>query len=246
MRLLPLLFFLALSPFSMGLVYADKMDDFVKSLSFQAPVIDRANILPRAQKDQINQLARKIQSDTGVQIGVVTIPSLEGHSIEGVSIQIADKWKLGSAKDDNGVLLLIALQDRKMRIEVGQGLEGSLTDAYSKRINDQILTPRFRNGQYGEGIAEAMVQMMQHIDPGYTISGVRVQRSREPSQPLSLLQIIFSLGILIFLIFTRLGRMLLLAMIFSGRGGYRGGGGSSGGYSGGGGGFSGGGSSGSW
>jgi uncharacterized protein len=98
-------------------------------------VHDEANVLSPATKAQLEALLKAERDSTSNQIAVLIVPSLEGEDIDGYGIRVADAWKLGTKKNDNGVLLLVALQDKKVRIEVGQGLEGVLTDALSSRIN---------------------------------------------------------------------------------------------------------------
>jgi uncharacterized protein len=137
-----------------------------------------------------------------------------------------------------------------MRIEVGQGLEGDLPDAYAKRIIDQDLTPAFKTGQYGSGIRQAIDSIVKRTNPAFvSASGgsyTEYDRPVSVGQPMSWPMKILLIAIVLFLIFTPFGRTILMAMLLAGfgRGGSSRGGG--GGYSGGGGGFSGGGASGGW
>lgn len=106
------------------------------------PVVDAGDMLSSSTEAKLDQFIRRLHESGGSQLQVVTVPDLGGISIEEASIQVTDKYKLGSAKGDNGVLLLISRDDRKVRIEVGQGLEGNLTDAYSSRIIRDVIVPR--------------------------------------------------------------------------------------------------------
>ncbi len=193
---------------------------------------------------------RDEQSRGRAQITVLTIPSLEGSVIEEYSIKVVDSWKLGTKEKDNGVLLLLAMKDRKMRIEVGQGLEGDLPDAYARRIIDRM-TPLMKRGLYDEAIGTGVYGILERVDPEFLKNNnleetSQVQESRTSSGGFKILKLILYLFIFIlFVIFRGFGRHSRHGWHSGGGfGGFGGGGG--GGWSGGGGGFSGGGSSGSW
>lgn len=106
--------------------------------NLKSPVMDQAGVLKQDQKNQLETKIRQIwEQEKQVQISVLIIPSLEGEVIEDYSIKVAEKWLLGTKREDNGLLILIAMQDRQMRIEVGNGIEGVITDSKSGRmIND--------------------------------------------------------------------------------------------------------------
>ena len=215
-------------------------------------VTDRAGILSKASREQLESALQRLRQIGGTQIAVLTVPDLAGLTIEQASIRVADAWKLGSKQGDNGVLLFVAPNERKIRIEVGQGLEGSLTDAYSKRIIDEGITPLFRAGDMNAGVIMGVYQIARITNPDvdlapYLGGQVRAPRSRTQAEP-NPWQIIFY-GLMMFLVFSmRSGFLPFLAMGsmagHRGRGGM--GGGGFGGFSGGGGGFSGGGASGGW
>ncbi len=226
----------------------------LSAINYNRPVNDLARMMSRQEIADAEALLQEIKQATGTQIAVVTLNSLDGSTIEEVSMDIAEKWGLGSAKEDNGVLLTIALNDRRMRIEVGQGLEGSLPDAYAKRIIDQDMTPSFKAGQYGTGIRLAIDSIVKRTNPTFASANNRsysdYERPTTVGKPMSWPMRIILIAIVLFLIFTPIGRTILMAMLLSGfsrggssrGGGFRGGGG----FSGGGGGFSGGGASGGW
>jgi uncharacterized protein len=115
-------------------------------------VNDNANMLPADAKLRIEQKLAAFEQQTGAQVVVLTLPSLEGEPVEDFSLRVAEAWKLGKKGKDNGVLFLISKQDRRMRIEVGYGLEGNLTDLKSGRILSDVVAPYFRNGDFGGGI----------------------------------------------------------------------------------------------
>ncbi|MDY6790099.1 MAG: TPM domain-containing protein [Thermodesulfobacteriota bacterium] len=224
-------------------------------------VVDLADIIDHPIKIKLNQYLRELQLKTTAQIAILTIKSLEGGSIEDLSITVAhDKWKLGQKGKDNGILLLVSLNDRKYRIEVGYGLEGVIPDSLAGSIGRNYLVPFFRKGDYSTGIYTAAVALANEIakDSGVTISGMpqpgkTFQRTKE-DQPTGFFGKIVSVifFVILFILFIRNPRLFLMLLLFSSiggrRGGWGGGGGfgGSGGFGGGGGGFGGGGASGGW
>ena len=120
-----------------------------------ARVNDTARMLSDEQRQRVETILTELEQTTGAQGAVLTIDTLDGEPIEDFALRVAETWKLGQKGKDNGVLVLIARDDRKMRIEVGYGLEGALTDALSSRILDEIMRPRFRAGDFGGGIEAA-------------------------------------------------------------------------------------------
>src|SRR5258708_7267817 len=130
-------------------------------------VHDEASVLSATTKAQLEGVLKAERDSTSNQIAVLIVPSLEGEDIDGYGIRVVEAWKLGTKENDNGVLLLIALQDRKVRIEVGQGLEGVLTDALSSRINRNEIAPRFRQGDYEGGVKAGVVSIIQAIKGQY-------------------------------------------------------------------------------
>ena len=216
------------------------------------PVVDKAGLLTAATERQIAEALVKIRaSKDGAHIAVLTVPDLEGVTIEQAGIQVVDKWQLGTADRDNGVLLLVARQERQIRIEVGQGLEGDLPDAIAKRIIAESMTPLFASGNFDEGILVGVFQIATRANPQldvrplFAAEGGRWQRSQ--GEGLGLLSLLPILIIVLLFIFGGRGMRggLLTGMILGGLMGGRGGGGG-GGFGGRGGGFSGGGASGGW
>ncbi|MBI3219289.1 MAG: TPM domain-containing protein [Bacteroidetes bacterium] len=130
-------------------------------------VHDEAHILKAETVDQLEKDLASYEDSTSNQIAILIIQSLEGEVLEDFSIKVAEKWKLGSKKNDNGVLLLIAVDDHKMRIEVGQGLEGALTDAHSNRIIRNEMAPEFRRGDYDAGVLAAIISIKAAIRGEY-------------------------------------------------------------------------------
>lgn len=215
-----------------------------------APVMDLANVIPARQEEMLNQLLRDFNSRGKAQLTILTLDSLNGQSIEDASIKITDQWKLGTEKKDNGILFLIVPQERKVRIEVGQGLEGVIPDVVAKRILADVARPYFKKGLYAEGIYSATTQVLKIVDHEYM--GTNGQANVELELPQDRQFWIFL--ILFFIVFPFLSFISRKQGFRRGGwggpghwgGGSWGGGGGSGGWSGGGGGFSGGGASDSW
>lgn len=131
-------------------------------------VHDQAGVLSAQTIQNLESQLKLHQDSTGNQIAILIIQSLNGESIEEYSLHVAhDEWKLGSEKNDNGVLLLISVDDRKMRIEVGQGLEGVLTDARCSQIIRNDMAPEFRRGDYDAGVLLAVHAIVQSIAGEY-------------------------------------------------------------------------------
>jgi uncharacterized protein len=224
------------------------------------PVVDRAGLLDRDAAARLEALARAARAGrggAGPQLQFLIVPSLEGEPIEDFSIRVAEAWKIGSKGADDGVLVTVSREDRAVRIEVGGGLEGAVTDAQAGRIVRETIAPAFQAGRFGDGLYDAAVQLLGAL--GALPSGVAAPPPR--SAPAVHLSSLLLVGlVLLFLlrrIFTGFGprrRRALWGVPWmlggggggGGRGGFGGGGGGGGGWSGGGGGFSGGGASGRW
>lgn len=120
-------------------------------------VTDNANIITPEYREKITNLADKINKETTVEIAVLTIQSLEGDSPENYALQTFRQNGIGKKDNNNGLLILVAKNDRKYKFEVGYGIEGTIPDAMKVPIGDKIITPNFRNGDYGKGIYESML-----------------------------------------------------------------------------------------
>lgn len=216
-------------------------------------VNDYANILSKSQVNELEQKLVKYDNETSTQIAVVTIQSLEGDYLFDYSQRLAESWGIGGGENDNGVLLLISIADRKIRIHTGYGAEGALPDAISKRIIENEIKPAFKAGHYFAGLSAGTNAMMQALAGEYTAQPKEKKRG-------------FPFGILIFIgifiLYSVFGRRRSYTgygnsgrrfyggpFIGGGFGGGSGGlgGGGGGGFGGfGGGGFGGGGASGGW
>lgn len=230
------------------------------------PVVDTAHLLPAAVFNSLSQQLAGYAQSTGTQLVVVTVPTLNGYPIEYWGYQLGRHWRIGAKGKNTGALLIVDVGEKQMRIEVGYGLEGTLTDAQSFEIIHNIIAPRFQQGDYSGGItagAQAILGVLGHQQQAVQQQKVR---NRSGTGFLLLLIIAFALIPLIRAIFYRggggpgapgmrgsgmgwLGWMALGMLGGSlGRGGFGGGfgGGGFGGFSGGGGSFGGGGASGGW
>lgn len=130
-------------------------------------VHDEAGILSAQAKSSLEYMLKAERDSTSNQIAVLIINSLEGEDIDGYANRVFKEWKLGDEKKDNGVLFLMAISERQMKIEVGFGLEGVLTDAMSSRINRNEIAPYFRQGDYDNGIKAGALAIMQTIKGEY-------------------------------------------------------------------------------
>jgi uncharacterized protein len=130
-------------------------------------VIDLAHVLSASDADRLTADLQAHEATTGNQVVVLTLPSLEGEPLEPFVHRVATTWKLGQKGTDNGALLLVALKERKVRIEAGYGLEGALTDAKSAQIIRNEIVPRFRSGDLPGGIAAGVAAILKTIEGTY-------------------------------------------------------------------------------
>ena len=130
-------------------------------------VVDLAGLLTPQQVQALDTRLQQLEVTDSTQVVILTVPSLEGESLEDFTMRVVESWQLGRKGTDNGVLLFVALQDRAMRIEVGYGLEATLTDAMTSRIIRNEMTPRFRSGDYYGGIDAAVTGIVRTIQGVY-------------------------------------------------------------------------------
>lgn len=239
-------------------------------------VEDQANVIAANHEKSLNGLLQELEQKTGIQYIVLTLHSLQGEPIESLGLRLAHtEWKLGQAEKDNGLLFILAVQDKRYRFEVGYGLEGTVPDAFVGRIGSNVLAPAMRANQPSEGVYQANLQVVQQLAQaaGIQLTGmptlktvpVQSRRSRRTLPFCGLLPML----ILFMIFFGGGGRgrggggWLIWPLLLGGMGrhrhhggfggfgggfgGFGGGGGGFGGFGGGGGGgFGGGGASGGW
>jgi uncharacterized protein len=146
----------------MGWAFAALADVAVPPLSGR--VVDQTGTLSSGDIASLTQTLKDLEQRKGSQVAVLIVPTTAPESIEQYSIRVAEAWKIGRKKIDDGALLVVAKDDRRLRIEVGYGLEGALTDVTAKRIIDEIITPRFRNGDFSGGISAGVNRIIRVID----------------------------------------------------------------------------------
>jgi uncharacterized protein len=147
-------------------------------------VNDRAGVIDTASEVQIEKLCQELESKTGAELVIVTVPSLDGEPIEDYAVNLFKAWGVGKKGQDNGLLLLAVIQDRRSRMEVGYGLEPVITDGYAGDVL-RSLRPHFRAGQYGPGLLEAAKQLANRIaqSAGVSLSDEAAPRGARRSSP---------------------------------------------------------------
>ena len=224
---------------------------------FSAPVVDKANILSANVESALNQSLESFRRASGPQVAILTVSSTGNQSIEDFSVDVARKWELGDKTRDDGVLLVIAFDDRRLRVETGSGIEGELTDVEAGRIIDGIIAPQLKAGNPDTAVLNGVSALISELAaaPGETVTIDTATTGDAQSTGGNIFFTIISLIIFLFamVMFVIRGRqrgfgnvagnaLFILATVMR-----SGGGGGGGGFSGGGGGgFSGGGASGSW
>ena len=127
-------------------------------------VVDQTGTLSGGDIASLTQTLKNLELRKGSQIAVLIVPTTQPETIEQYSIRVAEAWKIGRKKIDDGALLVVAKDDRKLRIEVGYGLEGALNDVTAKRIIDEVITPKFRSGDFAGGISAGVARIVAVID----------------------------------------------------------------------------------
>lgn len=222
------------------------------SLPAPAPVVDEVGLLDSGEAQRIDGILRQLKARSGVEISVLVASSLRERTIEEFALAVAEQWKLGRKKEDKAILFVIAPKEKRMRFEVGYGMEGDITDAFSRRVLDRAVKPYFQQGQYGEGILAGLMALQEKVPLGLQEGEAPVVRTGKRLPASGLIWFL----ILALFIFSFIARLLGFSSGHSryghrgwgGSGGWGGGFGGGGGSSwgGGGGGFGGGGASSSW
>lgn len=241
--------------------------------ALNTPVTDKADVINSSEEKELNRFLTNLSNETGIQVAVLTIPSLEGEALESYSMKVVEDWKLGQKGKDNGVLLLVSVGDKEIRIETGYGVEGDLTDTKCGLIIRNVITPHFKSGDYSTGIVQGVHSIVQNVAGDFSENGEIIEINEEdeefPGVVIGFFLVFISTvllgsknkggvyknnsnGMLKTAIMTKAAMEIAKAISskdddnhFGGFGGF-GGGSSFGGFSGGGGGFGGGGASGSW
>jgi len=235
----------------------------------ETPIMDKADVINSSDERDLNQKLTNLSNETGIQVAVLTIPSLEGEALESYSMKVVEDWKLGQKGVDNGVLLLVSIGDRELRIETGYGVEGDLTDTKCGLIIRNVITPYFKDGDYSKGIVQGVTAIVENVAVNFSENSENpIVLEDDDSEDLPI--IVFFFVFVFFVVFTTTAKnkgtvnqngdntlkkviiaktLMEVAESLSDNdnhhfGGFSGGG--FGGFSGGGGSFGGGGASGSW
>lgn len=158
-----------------------------------ARVNDTAHLLSPATIRLLNQSLEALNNRESTQIVVLTIPSLEGEVLESYSLKVAETWKIGQKGLDNGALLLVAVQERKVRIETGYGLEGRLTDLVAGRIIREQIVPAFRRGNFDQGVIDGVTAMIAAVQGEYANQGNRPENRPSGDHGPFLMLLVFGL-----------------------------------------------------
>ena len=191
---LPVFFLLCLSFVAYGL-------DVPK---LQGYVNDYAGLISPSAKSKIEEELRAFEQSDSTQIVILTIPSLEGENIEEFGIKVAEAWKIGQQVKDNGVLFIVSKQDRKIRIEVGRGLEGKLTDLMAGRIIDQVIKPRFKQGDFDGGFIAGVFALIDGTRGEFKAEQRPGQRRQKGFPPFLTFLLFFGIFTLILGSFSRI------------------------------------------
>jgi uncharacterized protein len=223
---------------------------------------DKAGIVSATEADLLNRKLEQFEQSSGAQFIVYIFPALEDEALEDFTHRVVEQWKVGQKKYDNGIVLFVFVKEQKVRIEVGYGLEGTITDAFSSRVIREIVAPPFQAGEYGKGLQAAADAIINKIRTGEEpVPPMERRGGSQGGEALGVIPLIVILFVVFFVIAPMFSRRrsgcggCILPFLFSGNGisfGSGGGGfgggsfGGGGGFSGGGGGFGGGGASGGW
>ena len=182
---------------------------FLLLLPFQASALetpnlrghvnDYANMISSSARVKLEEELKSFEQSDSTQLVILSIPSLEGETIEVYSIKVVEAWRLGQARKDNGILFLVSKNDRKMRIEVGRGLEGRLTDLMAGRIIDLVINPRFKRGDFDGGFTAGVASL---IDATRGEFKTEEKDSRKGAQPFQSSWLFFFIVFLLFFFFS--------------------------------------------
>jgi uncharacterized protein len=165
-------------------------------------VVDKTATLSSSDIASLDRTLKDFEARKGSQIAVLIVPTTQPETIEQFSLRVAEAWKIGRKKIDDGAILVVAKDDRKLRIEVGYGLEGALTDVTSKRIIDEVITPKFRGGDFAGGISDGVNRILRVVDgeplpaPAQRRHDTGLLTNIDPFNPFLIVAVIVAGGIL--------------------------------------------------
>jgi uncharacterized protein len=164
-------------------------------------VVDKTATLSGSDIASLDQTLKDFEARKGSQVAVLIVPTTQPETIEQYSLRVAEAWKIGRKKIDDGAILVVAKDDRKLRIEVGYGLEGALTDVTAKRIIDEVITPKFRSGDFAGGISDGVNRILRVVDgeplpaPAQRQQNSGLLSNLDPFNPLLIFGVLFAGGI---------------------------------------------------
>lgn len=228
--------------------------------TLSGPVMDQVGLLSPSVRNELNQVLLSLRQKNRIQLQVLIVPDLQGEDISTAAIKVFDQWKLGDEKKDNGLLFLIAMNERKNRFEVGRGLEGDFPDVIAKRILSERVRPLMKDRRYDEAVLVGVLSAIEKLDPEFLKDPSVAQWTQQQSRGSAsgkwngnlVIVILFILFVVFKVLFFSFGG--IPSSTYGRRDGYGGGwgsggsgwGGGGGGWSGGGGGSAGGGASDGW
>jgi uncharacterized protein len=166
---------------------------------YKGYVNDYAAMMSAEARAKLERDLQAFDLSDSTQIAILTIDSLDGDPLEDFSIRVVDQWKIGRKGNDNGVLFLVVKKDRKMRIEVGRGLEHVLTDLAAGRIIDRVVTPRFKADRFDEGFEAGTLAIIQTTRGEYTLEAGRKPQPGDGGPPLLFKYLFFGMALIAFL-----------------------------------------------
>jgi uncharacterized protein len=164
-------------------------------------VVDKTATLSSSDIASLDQTLKDFEARKGSQVAVLIVPTTQPETIEQYSIRVAEAWKIGRKKIDDGAILVVAKDDRKLRIEVGYGLEGALTDVTAKRIIDEVITPKFRSGDFAGGVSDGVNRILRVVDgeplpaPAQRQQNSGLLSTLDPFNPLLIFGLLFVGGV---------------------------------------------------
>lgn len=195
MNKIKLIFFALILLMANTLVFAQT----IKIPKLTSSVIDKAKLLSIKEREMLQKRIKKIFSNGGPQIQILTVENVQGLEIEDFSIRVAESWKIGSKEDGNGIIIIVAKEERKVRIEVGDGIEGDLTDYKSNQIIQEKIIPQFKLSRFSQGLQAAIIE----IDWFFKRSGKSFDhRNTKASISHFLLRLCIAIGIFVIVFFV--------------------------------------------
>jgi uncharacterized protein len=183
--------------FSLPVVHATEVP------ALKGYINDYANMMSPAVRTKLSNELKEFERTDSTQLVILTIPSLEGQTIEEFSIKVAEAWKIGQKGRDNGILFVVANQEKKMRIDVGRGLEGRLTDLTAGRVIDLVVKPRFKRGDFNGGFVAGAAALIDATKGEFKADDVRPPQKKKSFSPLFTILLFGGIGLLILGSFSR-------------------------------------------